>query len=233
MTELGSTTTGGASTGGFGALASGRTGAVYEAAEVVQAIELGVSNLDPFALEAVYPGAWLSPGNGTLGAVGVLFSRVLPLLYRDEVPTRLTTSAPNLYLTALRNRNGTALSLIAVNTNLTTPARVHLAGSGFPAAGSGEGYRWGPATLGPRAVRWSHHTPSDLLVPPTGLVVLRVHLPHGTHLLPPPPVPHASGNSIPHVGPGPERVVAAQAPPRPIGDGGVLPRARARRVGPI
>jgi hypothetical protein len=93
-------------------------GGLFEAAEVTQFLKLGVANVDWFDWSSAAGFGWYNPASNTWSPTGQIFHTFMPKLYGNYDNTTLPTGAPaTLYAAA--TTNGTNLSLLVVNVNLT------------------------------------------------------------------------------------------------------------------
>jgi hypothetical protein len=170
VTELGSGTSGGpyqSYMGGFGAV-------TYIAAEVAQAVQWHVPNVDLFALQANYSGSLLN-ASGIPSGVETLFRVLLSQLQPEVLNYTLSRTLPGVYLVPTRNSLGTTYSLLAVNANASVAVRVGFAGSGFPSSNVGSAWTWDGTSRSPLLTTWiAGGGPSSFLLSPRSVLLIEV-----------------------------------------------------------
>jgi Glycoside hydrolase family 44 len=113
--ELGSGTSGGP----FATYMSGFAVVPYLAAEVVQALQQNLSQVDLFAFESTYAGSILN-GTGQPTEVATLYAAFLAPLHSQLLASNLTNPTRGLYVLPTRSPLGGAASILVADTNLTT-----------------------------------------------------------------------------------------------------------------
>jgi hypothetical protein len=115
-TELGSGTSGGP----YATYMSGFEVVPFLAAEVVQAAELKLTQIDLFAFESTYAGSILN-GTGQPTAVATLYQSFLAPLRPQVLASNLTDPAKGIYVLPTRSAAGAYASILVANTNVSTP----------------------------------------------------------------------------------------------------------------
>jgi len=153
----------------------------FMAAQLLQAIQVGVNNLDIFAFQSSYPGS-LFDGSGVAQPVDALYASVLSHMGTLAVPTELPTSEQGAYAQVALSSDGSMATLVLANANASTTLTVSLSGSGFPTAGPVGLWAWNDSNRAPSS--WTAPSvPSTLTVPAASVLLVRV--PHSSS--PPPP----------------------------------------------
>lgn len=143
----------------------------YMAAQLIQAIEVGVANVDVFSFEGAYPGS-LFTGTGTSQPIDTLYSTFLSRLGPDAVPTVLGTREQGAFAQVSLSTNGSVASLLLANANASTTLSVSLAGSGFPTVGSAEFWAWNNSASSPVGWIAASGVPMTLSVPPASVLLI-------------------------------------------------------------
>jgi hypothetical protein len=150
----------------------------YMSAQLIQAVETGVSNLDLFSFEGAYPGS-LFTGSGSAQPIDTLYATVLSHFGTDAYPTRLGTTEQGAYALASVSGNGSTASLLIVNANASTSLTVTTAGAGFPASGPATFWSWNETSSSPKSWSTSGGVPGSITVPPSGVTLISVSRPQG------------------------------------------------------
>jgi hypothetical protein len=167
VTELGSGTQGGPYSGYMGHFAD----VPYIAAEVAQAMQQNVPNVDLFAFESSYNGSILN-ATGSPTDIYTLYSEMLIHLRPIILNSTLSGAPTNFYVVAARNGSGSEYSLLMVNANISESAQLSLLGSGLPIIGSGASWSWNGSSRGPITTTWSLLPPLLWTVPPRSVLVV-------------------------------------------------------------
>jgi hypothetical protein len=93
-------------------------GGLFLAAETTQLLALDVANVDWYTWASVGPYAWDGSGDGPLNATGQVFQTFMSQLDHEYDPT--TVAGPSTVYAAATT-DGTNLSLLVVNVNITEP----------------------------------------------------------------------------------------------------------------
>jgi hypothetical protein len=187
-------------------------GTIYVAADTVQALNLRLKNLDWFAYDSHYQGAWVQ--NGVLGQQYTLMSEMMTHLGREIVPATVTGPS-SFYLAATYGTNG--LAVLLVNANVTHAVSLNLVNSGILSGAGARLEQWKNGSLGPTNSTLNIST--TLYLPELSISILSVGLggllgPHGSaptsvpSSTAPPPVahpaaPHQEGSAFPGAAPEP------------------------------
>ncbi|MGI0132439.1 MAG: hypothetical protein ACREDK_05035 [Thermoplasmata archaeon] len=131
VTELGSAN---ASAPFAPGLLNGSVQAVYIAAEIVQAVELGVPQVDEFALASATWSSWFD-ATGSPRPVGSLYTGVLGALGTGVYPTHFTGDLGGVYAAALSTPTGGGVAVLIVNANASSALDLSLVVPGL---------RWSP-----------------------------------------------------------------------------------------
>ena len=170
VTELGSGSLGGP----YQSYMAGFDSVPYLAAEIAQAVQLQVVNVDLFALQGNYNGSILGP-TGAPNDVGTLYSTMLSALQGGVLNYTLSAAPPSLYVVPTRNAAGTAYALLAVNVNASVPIRLAIAGTGFPSTNAGSAWVWTSGLTAPISISWANGLgPSTIALAPRGVVLIEV-----------------------------------------------------------
>ncbi len=144
----------------------------YMAAQVVQAISLGVANLDLFSFEGAYPGS-LFTGSGSPLPVYTFYSSFLSRLGPAAVSTALTTSAQGAYAQLTVNSTSGTLGLLVVNANASNAIDLPLTGVNLS---SGVGpvtlLAWNESQSGPSMWYSSSGLPGSVTVPAASVLLI-------------------------------------------------------------
>jgi hypothetical protein len=128
----------------FQNLLSSFAGPLYLAADVAQAIDLRVYNVDWFCDHCRYPGAW--DNGGRWQGQYALFSQVLPSLGNETLKT--TVTGPSTFYAAA-TYGGAGLGLLLVNVNMTEGVQVNLTGAGIKTGSVVGVQQWQNGSSGP------------------------------------------------------------------------------------
>ena len=113
-------------------------GTLYLAAEIAQGLTIQATNLDWFAYDSHYAGAW-STGPEKWQSQYYLFSDLAPQLKSETLPTTITGPS-TLYGAATYSTSG--LALLLVNVNTTTAVQLNLTSSEFSPSSVLTQYQW-------------------------------------------------------------------------------------------
>ena len=169
VTELGSANGGGSYATYLGAFPN----VPYLAAEVVQAMDLNLSNVDLFAFRSDYGGSWFA-ANGSVRPDYPLYADLLKQLGPVVVPVTTYGTPGGLFVVGTADPARGYESLLLSNTNVSSPADLSLAGSGFPFGNSGEAWTWNESSSGPVVQNFTSGLASVWTLPPESVAVLRV-----------------------------------------------------------
>lgn len=167
----------------YSTLLSSFAGTLYLAAETIQGLTLHATNLDWFAYDSDYPGAW-SEHPLRWQMQYYLFSDVLTQLKGDTLPT--TVTGPATFF-AIATCDSSGLALLLVNVNTATAVDISASQAGFVLDHPGvTEYSWSDGASRPSASSVS--LSNTVKVPPESIVLLKV-APAGEKL------PHSSATS--------------------------------------
>jgi hypothetical protein len=167
ITELGAGNAGGAYAELMGSFAD----VPYIAAEIADGMIWNVPNIDLFALQGSYGGSILE-SNAVLSPVGRFYISFLTQLGPGVLRMGSSGLVPGVHLVATRDSERNSYALLAVNTNTTVAQPIHLTGSLFP-PGVGSVREWNLSTAGPSITFYPDGVPSDFVLPPQGVLVVR------------------------------------------------------------
>ena len=166
VTELGSVN----GTGNYAAdVLNGPAQASYLAAQVIQAAEVNITQLDSYALESSYPAAWFDP-SGNPRPVGVLYDAFLSQLGMDVYATHCAGGPPGVLAAAFSRPTGGGVSLLVVDANASSGLDLSPSVAGLSWSGSASVTVWGPAGAAP--VRADAMLRSGLAVPAGGVLLV-------------------------------------------------------------
>jgi hypothetical protein len=186
VTEIGSGSVGTTATGTYGAYMAGFDQVPYVATEAIQGLnQRGVSNLDFYDLQGVYPGALLTK-SGTARPLYYLFSDLLNQLGPKIVPSTATWAAGGFYAVATVDPTTGVQTLLFTNVNTKDEVHIDLAGSGLNRTGTGVSWAWSNKTNEPTSTTWSRYVPANWTLPAVSVLLLTIH-----------PATTASGPSVP------------------------------------
>ena len=170
VTELGS----GSAGGPFASYMAGFPAVPFTAAEVAQAINGQVPNVDLFALQSNYSGSLLNT-TGVPSPVDILYSQLLVHLEPVVLSYSLSTAPAHFYVVPARDPSGTSYSVLAVNANASRAVRLVFGGVGFPFGDPGTAWSWNATSLLPVSTSWSlGQGPTSFLLPPRSVLVIQV-----------------------------------------------------------
>jgi hypothetical protein len=170
VTELGSGTNGGPYQSYMAAFPQ----VPYIAAELAQAIQLEVMNVDLYALQANYSGSLLNTSTAPT-VTEALYAELLSQLQPEVLNYSISRAVPTLFLVPTRNAAGTEYSLLAVDVNDTHSVRVSFGGTGFPILSAGFMWMWGGGSLGPSQSIWlAGAGPSSFVLPARSVALVEV-----------------------------------------------------------
>ena len=169
VTELGS----GNSPGGSNAYLQGYDNVPFIASELVTALSANVSQVDLSQVQTPQAGAWMD-GNGTLRPLYTLYHAWLPELGPIVEPTVADLNAPGLSWTLTTNGSSGPTTLLVVNTNVSVPVDLDVAALGFGPVTPIESWSWNASGAPPIDVHLLGAPPKGWLVPPLGLLMLRI-----------------------------------------------------------
>jgi hypothetical protein len=158
----------------------------YMAAQLVQAIDTDVANLDLFSFEGAYPGSLFS-GSGNAQPIFTFYSQVLSHFGSEALPTSLATREGGAYGQVALSSDRSTATLLLVNANASTPLSVALAGSGFPTSGPVHLYAWNDSNSEPATWTQPGGLGSTLSLSPAS--ILLVSAPNSGSHVPPPSYP--------------------------------------------
>jgi len=170
VTELGSGNSGGA----YQTYMAGFPAVTFTAAEIAQAIQLQIPNVDVYALQANYSGSLLNV-TGAVTGVDTLYAAQLSQLQPIVLNLTVAGSQPNVFFVPTSNSAGTVFTLLAVNANTTHGLRIALGGTGFPGASAGTDWIWDPGAAAPVATSWGAGAePSSFYLATGGVLVVEL-----------------------------------------------------------
>jgi hypothetical protein len=154
-------------------------GTLYVAADTVQALNLRLKNLDWFAYDSHYQGAWVQ--NGVFEQQYTLMSQMMTHLGRETVASTVTGPS-SFYLSATFGTNG--LAVLLVNANVTHAVSLNLVNSGILSGSVAQLEQWKNGSPGP--TNSSFNVGATLFLPALSISILSVGLtgllgPHGSH----------------------------------------------------
>ena len=120
-------------------------GTTYVAADAVQALNLRVTNLDWFAYDSSYPGAWETRAGP--GEQYTLMSQMMNHLGPRTLAT--TVTGPSLFFAVATYGSSSGLALLMVNANVTQSLNVDLSKAGILAGASVHVEQWKNGSVGP------------------------------------------------------------------------------------
>lgn len=151
--------------------------AVYLGAEVVQALELNLSNLDTFGVRFYNPGSWESPATGVRPSYD-LFGDLLGRLGGSVTPLNTTGGVGGLYAIATQHGGSTSVNdVFVVNSNATLAATVGLSGLPGLSVRPAEVWTWNASSSGPVATYLANGTPPSWTLPPASLLLVETATP--------------------------------------------------------
>lgn len=133
----------------YTALDSTFAGTLYIASDVVQAIQLRLTNLDWYCYECNFSGTWISQTH-RVQMQYTLFSQMLDHLGDETLPTTVRGAPTTFFATATYGASG--LVLLMVNTNTTSAVSVSLAHTGITPGSSATRERWSNGSGAPGTV---------------------------------------------------------------------------------
>ena len=190
----------GSAGGSFTAFMKSYDNVPYIGTEVLQGIELNITNIDLFALQSRFPGSLLNM-SFAYTPVGVLYSTFFTQLGRGILPITTTTLTPGVRLMVAEGATPSTLALLAISTNTSTAQIVRMQGSGFP-TGPGTVIAWNASSAAPVSTFYNVTIPTSLVVPPRGILMV-VSAPNQIGS-PPPGDRAATHPGAPHLIPGRE-----------------------------
>ncbi|MCI4351840.1 MAG: hypothetical protein L3K14_00395 [Thermoplasmata archaeon] len=145
---------------------AGFPGALFEAAQVTQALALGLPNVDWFEYESNFAGDWIYPPGAALSSVYTLFSQLLPTLGSIYVPTSIDGPITNVYAAVTAGPRGS--SVLVVNTNTEGTLTLDFGGMGIRPGGQLSEVYWASGSS-PQAATFS--SPSSFPMGPLSVAV--------------------------------------------------------------
>jgi hypothetical protein len=167
-------------------------GSLYLAAETVQGLSVHAANLDWFAYDSDFSGAW-ETHPGKWQTQYYLFTDIMPHLQNGILPT--TVKGPSTFY-AIATYNSSGLSVLMVNVNMTSSVSVDLSKAGFVMGTHGSEYLWKNGVS--RTVKSSITLSQTFTLPPLSIALLSVPA-KGAHIPGDPTTVVALGN---HAAPG-------------------------------
>jgi hypothetical protein len=168
VTELGSGSTGGP----FSTYMGGFPVVPYLAAEVVQALELNLTQVDLFAFEGSYNGSLLND-SGTPTGVATLYHSFLRPLDPEILSTNLSQPARGFYVLPTRTLLSGESTILVVNTNVSATLSFQVRPEGELAV-----YQtltvWSPGDPAPIATTSATTSTIAVRVPPESVALLQV-----------------------------------------------------------
>ena len=139
----------------------------YVAAELVQALQSGVSATAFWVFQSGYPAAWFAP-DGTPRPTFELYSSVVAALPAPLRPTTLVGAVSGLFAQAFGANGTPAVTLLLVNANATTGMYVNLSAF-LPASGEITREFWDGSTSAPVRAPFGGTGGARDLLPPLSL----------------------------------------------------------------
>jgi hypothetical protein len=168
VTELGTAVL----SGTYDPYVEGFPDAVFLGAEVVQSLELNLTNIDTFGVRFTNPGSWENSTSYVRPSY-TLFSDLLSRLGGEVQPLQPSLGIGGVYaLESTRAGTSRVTDLFVVNSNSSSAIQIS-PGSipGFP-GGSAETWSWDGSTPAPMASYWPTGVPASWTVPSAGLLLV-------------------------------------------------------------
>ncbi|MCI4361129.1 MAG: hypothetical protein L3J91_05450, partial [Thermoplasmata archaeon] len=170
VTELGTGTAGGP----FSAIMAGFSSVPFIAAEIAQAIQLQVPNVDLFAFQSSYSSSLLNT-TGVPTGMDRLYSQVFSQLQSRTLNFSLSRTVPDVYVVPTVNAARTTYTLLVVNANTSLPIRLSVAGLGFPLLNAGSDWLWSGGSFAPIVTSWlTGLGPTGFSLPPRTVLEIEV-----------------------------------------------------------
>jgi hypothetical protein len=122
----------------------------FVTAEIDQAMILNVTNVDYFALDSSYGGAWFD-GPSTVRPTFYLYTDVFEYLPRTEAQNVTALTDPTAGVWAVHTANASQSALLVANANATDSLTVNLTTLGFPSGAPSEAITWNSSSPMPVA----------------------------------------------------------------------------------
>ncbi|MGI0071456.1 MAG: hypothetical protein ACRECT_05255 [Thermoplasmata archaeon] len=143
----------------------------YVAAELIQAVDLNVSETAYFAFDASSIDSWFPVPNNS-APIYQLYSEILSRLGTEVLPVNVTSMVGGIYaLATTREPSTSPIDLLVVNANATGSISFPTAAMGPNASGPIETWTWNSSTEEPVAADWPAGLPADWQEPASSLVL--------------------------------------------------------------
>jgi hypothetical protein len=168
FTELGSAITGHPDGSDY---AEQFPGALYIAAEITEAIDYNVSNVDAFATDLNTANSWFDT-SGQFRPEYTLYSTILPHLGPTAYRVNVSDSKNDVYAIATSNASdGGTEDLMVVNTDATSSVTFAPLLPGGLATGATEIWAWANSSNPAPVATFAHGLPAEYVLPPQSLVL--------------------------------------------------------------
>ncbi len=150
---------------GYETFLAGFANVPFIAAEVVQALNLSLRNLDYYVFQSnTFPGAWLSTTDATTPTYtlySTLFARLGDYVQRIQP----TGSVPaGFYAADTENAGGTVHTILIANANTSTAVTLSLDGLGLPIDAPATFWSWNNTSAAPAETAWRTGAPATVTV---------------------------------------------------------------------
>ena len=143
----------------------------FVAAELVQAIDLNLSQMAYWTLdEAGRPPAWF-PATNSSHPIYQLYSEILSRLGDGVLPLHLSSSVGGVYAVATTGNATSPVDLLVVNANASHSISFSTTASGLNASGPFEVWTWNSSSTDPVVRYWPSGLPTDWQEPAASVVL--------------------------------------------------------------
>lgn len=143
----------------------------FVAAELVQAIDLNISQMAYWTLDQVgAPPAWFPAANSSR-PIYQLYSEILSRLGDGVLPLRLSSSVGGVYAVATTGNATSPVDLLVVNANATHSISFSTTASGLNASGPFEVWTWNSSSTIPVVRYWPSGLPTNWQEPAASVVL--------------------------------------------------------------
>lgn len=172
VTEYGSAS----SFGSFSTYAFGYPQVPFIASEVIQGLDLDVSQMYLRQVETPHAGSWIDGATGYIHPLFALYSELLLRLGSTVLPSTLSLPGTGFFAAVTYTNEDGPRTILVDNANVTTGASLQLDGS-LGVAGPVSLWSWNQTSPGPVETNQSWNSSTRWIVPPLGLLMIRTSAP--------------------------------------------------------
>ncbi|MCI4328952.1 MAG: hypothetical protein L3J86_05145, partial [Thermoplasmata archaeon] len=172
VTEYGSAS----SFGSFSQYAFGFPQVPFVASEVIQGLDLNVSQMYLRQVETPHAGSWIDGSTGYLHPLYTLYSELLPMLGPIVVPTTVAPADPGVTTVATESVPNGSRTILVDNTNVSTSVTLQL-DSTLEVAGPDIVWSWNQSSAAPVERNGIWNSSTEWTIPPVGILLIHTAAP--------------------------------------------------------